>query len=222
MLAYAAHARRNLERRSSPNAMLAIVAAHVALIAAVMSIKMDLPAKVLHPPLTVDLITEDNPPPAVQHVEPRIPQQPVESTIDRPRQLVPSPPVDSQIVDATPSLPNFDDLIGSRLDPPRTDLARAPAPVKLAAQLITSPSELKPPYPHSKILSEEEALLRLRLTIDERGRVINVEPLGHADPAFLDSARRHLLPHWRYRPASEDGRPVSSSIVISMRFSLEG
>jgi protein TonB len=221
MLAYAAHAPRNLERRSSPNALLAVVAAHVALIAAVMSAKMDLPARVLHPPLTIDLITEDKPPPPVQHVESRLPQPPVESTIDQPRQVVPKPAENSPIVDGTSSLPNFDDLVGPRLDATPNVVPR-PGSVMLAAQLITPPSELKPPYPRSKLLSEEEALLKLRLTIDQRGRVIDVQPLARADPAFLDAARRHLLAHWRYKPASEDGRPVSSSIVISMRFSLEG
>ena len=70
--------------------------------------------------------------------------------------------------------------------------------------------------------SEEEAVLRLKLTIDERGRVIAVEPLGRADRAFLDSARRHLIAHWRYRPATEDGRAVSSSAVITLRFQLDG
>jgi len=65
-------------------------------------------------------------------------------------------------------------------------------------------------------------VLRLRLTIDERGRVIAVEPVGRADKVFLEAARRHLLAHWRYRPASEGGRAVTSSTVITLRFQLDG
>jgi protein TonB len=97
-----------------------------------------------------------------------------------------------------------------------------PAPVHLGAQLVTPVSELKPPYPASKLLAGEEAVLKLSLTIDERGRVVAVEPVGRADPAFLSAARRHLLAHWRYKPASDDGRAVSSTTVITLRFQLDG
>jgi len=43
--------------------------------------------------------------------------------------------------------------------------------VKLGPQLVTPAYELKPPYPASKLVTEEEATLRLRLLIDEHGRV---------------------------------------------------
>ena len=43
MLAYAANRRRIGKRQSSPHAMLLIISAHVALVALVMSAKMDLP-----------------------------------------------------------------------------------------------------------------------------------------------------------------------------------
>ena len=51
-------------------------------------------------------------------------------------------------------------------------------------------------------------MLKLRLSIDHRGRVVAVEPVGRADRAFLAAARRHLIAKWRYKPATEDGRAV--------------
>jgi protein TonB len=39
---------------------------------------------------------------------------------------------------------------------------------------------------------------------------------------FLGAARRHLLAHWRYKPAMQDGRAVATSIVITLRFQLDG
>jgi len=95
-------------------------------------------------------------------------------------------------------------------------------PVTRQAQLLTPPSELKPPYPQSKLLAEEEAALTLRLTIDEQGRVVAVDPVGRADAVFLAAARRHLIAHWRYKPAMKDGRAVPTSIVITLRFELDG
>src|SRR5690349_8545370 len=63
MLEYAAGRRRVAERPSSPHAMLFIISAHVALLALVMSAKMDLPTKLLNPPTKIDLLPEPTPPP---------------------------------------------------------------------------------------------------------------------------------------------------------------
>jgi protein TonB len=220
MLAYYGSRPRIAASRQSPNAMLAIIVGHVALVAVVMSAKMELPPRVSDPPIKIDLIHEDDPPPA-RDLRPEIPASPRSSTPDVPAPVVPTPPTGAQIVDSNPALPNFDDLIGPRTDPLRTDPTPA-LPVRTDARLLTAASDLKPPYPPSKLASEEEAVLRLKLTIDDRGRVVAVEPVGRADRAFLDSARRHLIAHWRYRPATEDGRAVSSSAVITLRFQLEG
>ncbi len=69
---------------------------------------------------------------------------------------------------------------------------------------------------------KRKRLLRLKLTIDANGRVVAVDPVGRADAAFLDAARRHLIAHWRYKPALDDGHAVVSSMVITLRFELNG
>ena len=223
MLAYTSNRPVIAERRSAPHAMLAIIAGHVALVAAVMSVKMDLPQRIKDSPLVVDLIQEAEPPPPnpVPHETPAKPQP---SVIDQPVPQVPLPEPTRDLVDSRPTpLPTFDDLIGPKIEPkPRLEPEPRPAPVVSAARLLTSASDLKPPYPASKLASGEEALLKLRLTIDERGRVVAVEALGPADRAFVEAARRHLLARWRYKPASQDGRAVTSTAVISLRFQLEG
>jgi protein TonB len=220
MLAYAASRPVVAERRSSPSTFLIVIGLHVALIAAVVSAKMDLPERIRNTPIAVDLIPQP---------KPSAPQQ--TNNIDRPK------PSDS-LVDHTDSVVPFK-LTGIPLtsDDTKVDPGpivgplniqtpdRLPRPTVIArtdAMLMTPAWDLKPPYPASKIAGEEEAVLRLRIAIDERGRVIAVEPLGPVDRAFLDSARRHLLAHWRYKPALEDGHPVASSMVIRLRFHLEG
>ena len=85
----------------------------------------------------------------------------------------------------------------------------------------TPDEALRPPYPNSKLRDEEEATLKLRLSIDARGRVTQVTPVGHADSTFLEAARRHIIRAWRYKPATEDGVAVSSTMVISLSFRLE-
>jgi protein TonB len=219
MLAYAANRPAVAERRSAPNAMLAIVAIHVAGVAALMSAKIDLPTRIVDKPIDIDWIEPVKPPP--EPVEPTQPQ-PRQSTLTRTPQQVPLPTPGPIVIDPTPRLPDFAEIIGPRLDPVRrVDPIPTPAPVKAGPRLTTPSTELRPPYPAAKLASGEEAVLRLNLTIDERGRVIAVEPVGRADGVFLEAARRHLLAHWRYKPATEDGRAVRSSISVTLRFRLE-
>jgi protein TonB len=101
------------------------------------------------------------------------------------------------------------------VDPPKAE------PVRLAARFATPGNAIKPPYPLDKRRAEEEATLRLRLSIDVRGRVTAVDPIGPADASFLEAARRHILRAWRYKPATEDGQAVPSSTVINLSFRLE-
>jgi protein TonB len=134
---------------------------------------------------------------------------------------VPQPKIDQLDPTPVPFVPNNQPLIQPGVEPRPTPSIAAKAPVRVAARFITPASELRPPYPRSKLDTEEEASLRLRLSIDERGRVVAVEPVGKADPAFLAAARRHLLARWRYAPATEDGRAVASSTTITLRFQIE-
>lgn len=220
MLAYAAHRRRIAQRRSAPHLMLLIIAGHVALIAAVMSAKMDLPERIWNPPTPIDLIPLPEPPPPNQPPPPTQPN-PSPSTVTRTPAIVPVPQPPTDRLDPTPvpSLP-ITGTIGPMPNPPPRD-APTPAPVRVGPRFATPPGAVRPPYPASKIQSDEEAVLKLRLSIDPRGRVAAVEPIGRADPTFLAAARRHLLAHWRYRPATEDGRAVAASTVITLRFELD-
>lgn len=222
MLAYAASRPTPVERRPYPNALLAIIALHVAALAAVMSAKMDIMRVVPVTPIDIFAVPEPADPPPPSEPVPTEPQpQPTQTDYTRPDPVVPVP------VPQDPVVPSGGTVSPG---PPTREIAlnipsyRPPVPdvVKLGPTLLTSGDDLKPPYPASKLITEEEASLTLRLTINERGRVVGVEPVGRVDRVFLEAARRHLLANWRYRPASEDGRPIASSAVITLRFQLDG
>ena len=217
MLDYVARRPAVAKRGSSPNAMLMIIGVHVAALAALMSAKMDLPERILDPPIMIDFIHAPKPPPVDPPSDPRPSNLPLQSHLTKTEPVVATAPSATEIIDSSPQIPNFGALIKPA---PQPTLARLAPPS--AAQLITPASELKPLYPRSKLLSEEQAVVRLRLTIDERGRVIAVEAVGRADPAFLESARRHILARWRYRPASEGGQAIVSSAVVTLHFQIDG
>ncbi len=210
--AYADHKRH-------PRALLLIIGGHAALLAAVMTARMDLPSRFVPPPTIVDLIDEQKPPP--ENPPPPQTQQQPRSTLDQPVTIVPIPQPAQPQVDQDPlPLPPVDlgPVIGSGSS---GALPLPPEPVRVGPRFATAASDVKPPYPQSKLRSQEEAVLRLRLNIDDRGRVTAVNPVGSADPVFLAAARKHLIAHWRYRPATEDGRAVAASTVITLRFRLD-
>jgi periplasmic protein TonB len=221
MLAYAASRPVLVDRRPHPNTMLLIIAAHVALVAAVMSAKMEIPIIHHDPPTKIFRIPLPQDPPPIQRT--RTTQLPAKTTAwTQPKQpQVQLPPLTFPSTDPGPMPDPGPALTGG------TGLGSGiphvvPSPVRSGPQLLTPSSELKPPYPASKLLNEEEASLTLKLTIDPAGRVIAVEPVGRADSVFLDAARRYVLAHWRYKPALEDGRAVASSTVVTLRFELDG
>ena len=221
MLAYAAGRPLVGKRQPSPHAMLVVIAMHVALIAGIMSAKMNLPKLVPHRPIVIDLLPDPAPPPPNMTVKTPS-SRPTPTAIDQPPADVPLPRFDQMPVDpAATTVPGSVAGAGSLVTPAMPGIMIS-KPVRHDPRLLTPASELKPPYPPSKIFSEEEATLRLRLTISESGRVTAVDPVGIADREFLDSARRYLIAHWRYQPATEDGRAIASFTVITLRFQLDG
>jgi protein TonB len=221
MLAYAVNRPVPAKRQSSPNALLVVISVHVALLAVVMSAKMDLPGR-LDPGPKLIKIPITPPPRPIRTADPRPAPHPIDNNWDNPQPNVPVQLPNNPTVDPEPVRVDPGPIAGAgtAIFPmlPNT----VTAPVRHDARLLTPASELKPPYPTSKLLSEEEAVLRLKLTIDGNGRVVAVDPVGAADKAFLEAARRHLTAHWRYQPATEDGRSVASSMVITLRFQLDG
>ena len=209
------------EHRRHPKALLLIVGGHAVLVAAVMTAKMEMPMRIFDPPIVIEPIDIPKPPPPepARPVKVEKPVQPPTSQLDQPTPIREIPISNGPVTSVNlPSLPT-PGPIGTGTEPMPTKPILDP--VRVAPVFSTPDHLLRPPYPADKQRLEEEGTLKLRLTIDERGRVVAVEPAGPVDRSFFESARRHLLAKWRYKPATLDGRPVASSTVITLRFELE-
>jgi protein TonB len=222
MLAYAANSRRIAGRSASPKALVLIVAGHAALIAAVMAAKMEVVTFLPGDPTDLINIAIDPPPlppPQDPTTKPRTAEPSTQlSFIDRADSVVDMDTSLSSAFSQGATIDDINSVIGTDIyfvDPPK------PAPVRTSARFSTPASALRPPYPADKLRLEQEATLKLRLIIDARGRVTAVDPVGAADPSFLEAARRHIIRAWRYKPATEDGIAVGSSAVITLSFRLE-
>jgi protein TonB len=201
--------------------MLLVICAHIIVVAVVLSTKMTMPPRVTNSPTPIISVPLPKPPPPrpVATVQPNRPRTPLDQ-VSQPPVALPNP---SPVPTPAGSTSGGGPIVGGDFGVPTVPtLPPLPLPKSSAAQLLTPLSDLKPPYPEAKLLTGEEAVLTLRVSIDESGRVIAVDPVGRADPIFLAAARRHLLAHWRYRPAMKDGRPVASTTVITLRFELDG
>jgi protein TonB len=210
------------EHRRHPNALIIIIGGHAALISAVMLARMDMPTKIIDPGTLIQWIPEPvDPPPQPPDPQPAKPHDPIKSTVDHYKPVVETPrPTPTSFDESLPSKPDFDRTIGSSLDAGPKIKPIPATPVRTAASSITPDRLLRPPYPADKQRLDEEGSLKLKLFIDERGRVTSVEPVGKVDRSFFESARRHLIANWRYKPATEDGHPVASSMVITLTFRL--
>ena len=108
---------------------------------------------------------------------------------------------------------------------------------KFVGSIAIVGNEPDPPYERPPLSKEylardkpfERLLIRPRAFWEEREidlrlcqSVVAVDPVGPADSAFIDSARRHLIKSWRYTPATEDGRAIATTITITLRFEIEG
>jgi protein TonB len=219
MLAYAANAHPAC-RAGSPSSLILILAGHAIVIGAVMTAKMELVDPIRDKPPIVVNIPEEKPPPETKRVEETRPD-PQPSFIEQRAPIIDMDrPITSAQLDQGSTIEDIGAVIGAGpttipLVPPKA------APVRMAARFATPDNALRPPYPLDKRRAEEEATLRLKLSNDARGRVTAVEPVGTADPSFLEAARRHILRAWRYKPATEDGVAIPSSTVINLSFRLE-
>ena len=220
MLAYAANS-RPAQRDGSPKLLTLVILGHLAAVGVLLTTKMVIEARTVDkPPIVVNI--KEPPPPPPNPIDPIEKHDPIDRPIFQPPitvpipQPTPEPPLPFPLPQGDPVSAGSGSGGGLTIaDPPK------PTPVRVAARINTPESLLRPPYPLSKIRAEEEATLRLKLSIDERGRVVAVDPVGAADPDFLAAARRHLIRAWRYKPATVDGVAAPSTIVITLSFRLE-
>jgi len=112
--------------------------------------------------------------------------------------------------------------LAATLPPPPAPFAGVALPSKpLRVGGVTAPAKLvdvKPRYPALARQAHIEGVVILDLTIDESGRVENVEILRSVkvfDAAAVDAVRR-----WRFEPALLNGRPTPIVMTVTVSFVL--
>jgi len=206
------------QKRSSPTSLALVILLHAAVLAAVIMIKA--PQFIVDrggPIVVTSIPIAQDPPPDPQRQERRS-EQP--TPIDRVRTVV-DLHRDPVIVTPpwTPPLPPPGD--GFVITPPPPPLPPPPPAVRRGAELDPRfAGELQPPYPAEEHRAQREGRVQVRVTIAPSGRVSAVVRLMATSEAFWRVTERQALDHWRFRPATVDGRPVADSKVMTLQFRL--
>ena len=81
-------------------------------------------------------------------------------------------------------------------------------------------NEVKIPYPEEAKKAGVEGTVRLRITVDFEGRVVEVKVLS--GPGYgLDEAAREAIRRFKFRPAMKAGEAVSTTITYNYTFLLD-
>ena len=87
---------------------------------------------------------------------------------------------------------------------------------------VTPMVRVQPQYPRKAAMEGIEGWVKLRFDVNESGTVENAEVLAAEPPRVFDSAARQAVLNWRYKPQTENGKPVRlNGIEVRLDFQLE-
>lgn len=93
---------------------------------------------------------------------------------------------------------------------PKTE-ARVTEPVQI--------TRVNPQYPDLCRRQRIEGVVTLKAKVNAEGKIASVDVLNGVHP-LLDGAAERAVKQWRYRPAMVDGRPVPSTVKVTVGFRL--
>ena len=104
---------------------------------------------------------------------------------------------------------------------PVTSKAPANAIAPTTAKSIAG-THTTPPYPPLARRLGEEGIVQLRLVIDANGTIAKTTLEKSSGSERLDEAAiTWVQRHWRYHPATRDGKPVASQTQVNVVFNLK-
>lgn len=195
-----------------PNVLtLAIVGAlHIAVIYALyLGLSGQLPAIISRGPIKfVDVATPPPPP-----LQPHVPQPKLVNP------TVPTIPKPDFPVDRDTGNTGITEVVAPPLHPATTDTT---PPVIVAVHGIAS-THTAPDYPLIAVRLNQTGKVELKLSIDERGSVVAASVEKSSGYDLLDKAAiAWVMAHWRYEPATKDGKPLAATSDAVVTFRLTG
>jgi len=79
---------------------------------------------------------------------------------------------------------------------------------------------VQPRYPETARLARIQGTVLVQAVISSTGEVESVEVISSTHPIF-DAAAKDAVRKWRYRPATQNGRPIAVYFTVEVRFLLQ-
>jgi len=153
-----------------------------------------------------------------------VPEPPVVEApkpISKPTAPAPSPPRASVNPDSHGSVDNAVPA-GVPTGPPQAPVPSAPPPrpVRVTQGVVMGGAikRVEPVYPGNAREAKQFGVVRVEVSIDERGNVTSVQVLS--GPPLLRGAAAAAARGWRFKPSTIGGTPVRTTTVIDFNFKL--
>jgi len=209
-----------------------VLCAHLAVFAALTRPQQSLPLETTPEPIMVSLLAPQAAPqkPALPPAKPvDQKQKPVKKQIKTPVNKPVVPPVKPASLPAAPSVEQ-PPVPATTASPPATEAQAKPTNTKAAdTQAFQSPSfnaaylnNPAPNYPSVSRRLGEQGLVLLRVQVTADGIPESVELQTGSGSSRLDQAALEAVKKWQFVPAKRGEQSVSASVVVPIRFSLEG
>ncbi|RJG10484.1 energy transducer TonB [Pseudomonas cavernicola] len=162
-------------------------------------------------------------PPVVAPVAPVRAKVPARAPAKAPPQRQPLPPKPVQLAAKTAPAVSRSELATATAT---TTATAAQLPMQSVVREVFSraPAFLQPPapprYPTQARRRNQHGVVLLEVRLDERGQQRALQVLRSSGVASLDEAAVQAVAAWRFRPETEDGRPVPSRVQIPIEFAL--
>lgn len=207
--------------RPSLRVLLLIAAAHVGVLAVLVSLQV-VPLPVSIATLTVDILTPSMPTPPPDIVPPKPEPPKVKPKTVQPR---PTPePVQQPILAVTTAAPAAAEVpIAPPAPPEPVIVAPPPAPPAVSqprfdADYLSNPTPAYPPI--SRRLGEEGKVL-LRVRVEPNGRPSQVEVRTTSGSPRLDQSALEAVSRWRFIPAKRGDEPIADWVLVPIVFNLK-
>jgi protein TonB len=210
-----------------------VLCAHLAVFAALARPQQSLPLETMPEPIMVSLLSAPQAAPQKPALPPAKPVEQQHKPIKKPVKTPVSKPVVPIIKPASlPAAPSVEQppMPAPPTSSPATEAQARPTNTKAAdTQTYQSPSfnaaylnNPAPKYPSVSRRLGEQGLVLLRVQVTADGAAESVELQTGSGSNRLDQAALEAVKKWQFVPAKRGEQSVSASVVVPIRFSLEG
>lgn len=214
------------QKRTSPTALAIVVMMHGAGLTALALAKSEALGPRRDPPIVVQTIPEQKPPPEAAKPVEKVAEPRQEPAITRTPPIIEMPPMPGPVTTwKDPPTPVIFDP-GPVVLPPREPAITPPpeakkvAPARAKANLASYVSDED--YPSTAVRNEEQGTTRFRLGVGPDGRVKDCTVTGSSGSSALDMATCRLMrQRAKFTPAHDsDGKAMSDSVASAIRWVL--